>query len=342
VVIKASSRKEVDALIADLRSEHDVARDAAAARLAVIGARAVDRLLAVACDQAVSPASRVSALGALEAIGDSRTVDTLLGLVDGQPDELASGAVRALRSFLGGAEGLRVLDRLTSVAMDRQRSDQVRATALQTLKDLDASTLKPIVDALRRDPSPAIVALTSGDAPPPRIGSRASKSGSSRLLDRAADGAFPPDAADLHRAIAEAGSVVSLSTLHRIIERLRDRERDNGRNRREWMTARGAAHAALASRGSRLALYDLRESLEAALEPLPVEFLTALTAIGDASCLEAVAGAYDRSADGWWKRHLADAFRTIAVRERSTRRHGVVRRIARRWPEAFAELWTVT
>ena len=62
-----------------------------------------------------------------------------------------------------------------------------------------------------------------------------------------------------------------------------------GRRGDEWTTARAAAHVALAQRGSRLALYDLRESLERAA-PLPVEFLTALSLIGDASCLEPIAG----------------------------------------------------
>ena len=57
---------------------------------------------------------------------------------------------------------------------------------------------------------------------------------------------------------------------------------------------RGALHQALAARDSRLALYDLRDSL---LEPdrLPVAFLAALEDIGDATCLETLAAAYDAS-----------------------------------------------
>src|SRR3990167_8946536 len=45
----------------------------------------------------------------------------------------------------------------------------------------------------------------------------------------------------------------------------------------------------LADRGSRLALYDVRETLETVPGPLPVEFLSALTAVGDVSCLEPIA-----------------------------------------------------
>ena len=81
---------------------------------------------------------------------------------------------------------------------------------------------------------------------------------------------------------------------------------------------RGAIHQALAARNSRLALYDLRESLLAA-ERLPVAFLAALDEIGDATCLETLAAAYDessRSGDTWWREHLAQAFRAIVNAKR--------------------------
>ena len=114
-----------------------------------------------------------------------------------------------------------------------------------------------------------------------------------------------------------------------MIERVREREASAPAARRaEWTRVRGRAHAVLAARGSRIALYDLRESLEsmsAAAAPLPVEFLAALSTAGDASCLEAVAAAYARAppsgpasrkgAGGpedhdWWRDRLADAFKT--------------------------------
>ena len=50
VVIKASSHTQIDALIRDLASAREVTRDAAVARLTVIGARAIDRLTRVADD----------------------------------------------------------------------------------------------------------------------------------------------------------------------------------------------------------------------------------------------------------------------------------------------------
>ena len=106
----------------------------------------------------------------------------------------------------------------------------------------------------------------------------------------------------------------------------------------------GAPFAARCTRrwpraGVTLALYDLRDSL---LEPerLPVAFLAALEEIGDATCLEPLAAAYDassRSGDAWWREHVAQAFRAIVHRDGLTRRHAAVKRALARWPEATAD-----
>jgi hypothetical protein len=136
------------------------------------------------------------------------------------------------------------------------------------------------------------------------------------------------------------------------VQRIREREREttDGVRRREWMTARAAAHQVLAARGSTVALYDLRETIERG-EAAPVEMLAALGAIGDRTCLEAIAAAYARAGaqpagDGtsaaagadWWPGHLAAVFRTIAAREKVGERHAVIRRIRARWPAAAMSL----
>jgi hypothetical protein len=97
------------------------------------------------------------------------------------------------------------------------------------------------------------------------------------------------------------------------------------------MRTRGVAHVALARRASRLGIYDLRESIEGASAPLPVEFLTALALAGDASCLEAIAAAHEHAIDSWWRRHLSDAFQAIVAREGLSRRHAVMKKIEKRW-----------
>jgi hypothetical protein len=101
---------------------------------------------------------------------------------------------------------------------------------------------------------------------------------------------------------------------------------------------RASAHVALAERGSRLGVYDLRESLERSRTPLPVEFLTALSLAGDASCLEAIARAHAEAGDTWWRDHLARAFQAIVSRQRLTKRHAALRRVEQRWPGALERL----
>jgi hypothetical protein len=130
-----------------------------------------------------------------------------------------------------------------------------------------------------------------------------------------------------------------LPDLHRLIERIREREALEPESRqREWTAARAAVHVALANRGSRLALYDLRESLQASV-PLPIEFVPALAAVGDASCLEAIAGAHARTKQSAWRNELAGAFQAIVAREKLTRRHAAVKKIAHRSARTLAELW---
>jgi hypothetical protein len=132
----------------------------------------------------------------------------------------------------------------------------------------------------------------------------------------------------------------TLTTLLRIVERVREKEAGESATRREkWTAARAAGHLALARRRSRVGLYDLREWLETARTPLPVDAFAALSLVGDASCLEAIAGRYAAPQDEWSKSRLADLFRAIVRREGVSRRHPVVKRIERKQKPALDELW---
>jgi HEAT repeat protein len=341
VVIKASSHTQVDALIADLQSDRPATREAAITRLTVIGARALERLMALTRDGRAAPASRTAALRTLEAIGDPRSLEVILTAVDAPDEEVAAAAVGAARVFLRTSRGAAATGRLTATALDRRRADVIRAAAIRALSELEPSTLKPLYAALLNDPSPAIAALVarpSARAPRATDGVEIGVGG----LAQAIEGDLPSDPAALRDAVTRTGSAVSLPLLHRLVERIREREAAAPERRADWMRVRGAVHAALANRDSRLALYDLRETLESSTEPLPVEFLAALRQIGDASCLEAIAAAYTRAmgpqeSGDWWRRHLADAFRTIRSRERMTRRHAVMKRIEKRWPAILEE-----
>jgi hypothetical protein len=105
---------------------------------------------------------------------------------------------------------------------------------------------------------------------------------------------------------------------------------------------RGALHLALARRGSTVALYDLREALERAREPLHGDYLEAVALIGDGSMLEPLAVAFveARGMDDadHWRRDLADTFHRVVKREGLTRRHAAVRRLRARFRDEIGEL----
>jgi hypothetical protein len=332
--IRASSGREIDALVADLSADRPVTREAAVARLTVLGARAVDKLTAVLESEVPGPA-RVAALQTLEAIASPRALDPALRAVDDRDPAVALAAVSMVRAFLRSARGADVTDRLAQLAIDAQRQPDVRLAAMHALSDLTSTELRPLWNVLARDSHPAVRARAETAV------SRRPVAPIDPLRDvtAAAEGDLPDDPVALGRAISEAARSIALPVLHHLIERIHEREATEPPGHRlEWTNARAAAHLALATRGSRLALYDIRESLERATAPLPVEFLAALSLVGDAGCLEAVAAAYaksggpNRARTDWWRQHLASAFQTIVKRERLTRRHALMKKILKRWP----------
>ena len=338
--IRASSRPEIDALLADLSAESPVARDAAIARLTVIGTRAVQRLTGIV-RSAASPVARIAALRALEGIASPQALEPVLASLEAKESAVAVAAVSAAAPFLNGARSADVVDRLTRLALDPVCQQDVRLAAIEALSGLKSTTLKPLWKALAQDASPAVRAYAHGASrrrSPPRPDP-------ARDLTVASEGKLSDDAGALRHAIAEAGPSLSLSGLHRLLERIREREASESALRRaEWTQARAAVHVALAQRGSRLALYDLRESLESATAPLPVEFLAALSMVGNVSCLEAIAVAFAKSAGSspshhdWWREHLVRSFHAIAKREGITKRHPAIKKILRRWPMVAKEL----
>jgi len=338
VAIKASSSKLIESLLADLGAGGAATREAAVARLTVIGSRAVERLVALAGSSAPLGA-RTAALRTLEAIGDPRALTPALDILAdaAAPPGVGAAAAGVARVFLRGRRGAAAVDRLTAVVLDRGRAETQRIAALRALRELDPVTIAPVLASLAEDPSAviraeAVTGQTARQAADPVA-----------MVMCAAEQGLPEEAGGaiaLRRALGDAGETVPLPLLLRVIERMREREAAEPAARRdEWTVARAAAHVALASRGSRLALYDLRESLEAAIGPLPVEFLSALSMAGDVSCLEPIAAAHAKARNAWWRDHLAGAFHAIVARERVTRRHKAVKKIEKRLPGTLSALW---
>ncbi len=334
MVIKASSRAQIDSLIGDLGSDRAVTRETAITRLTVIGARALDRLMSLVGNPAAEATARVAALRILEATGNARSLDAVLHALDDPNSIVAAAAAGAARAFLRGPHGAAAVDRLTALALDRQREEATRVAAIRALSDLEPSTVAPLFRALVLDPNTAIAALASHPDD-----TAAKSEGTAAWLATAIEGGLSVNPETLRRSVSSAGNSVSLALLHTLIERLGERERvERPQQRAAWTAARGAAHAALAARGSRVALYDLRETLSTANEPLPVDFLAALREVGDPSCLEAVAAAYSQMKDEWWRGELVVVFRNLAAGAHITRRHAVMKRIAKRWPAILDRL----
>jgi HEAT repeat protein len=341
VAIRASSAKEVDSLIADLSGPDPVAREAAIARLTVIGSRAVERLLRVLRSSTESVA-RVSALRALEGIRDPRSLGQSLEAATDQDAAVAVAAIAVARSFLNDEKGTIVVEQLTKLVLDAQRAESVRLAAIAALKDLEPATVAPLLKALTEDVNPAIrteavrPALKRQAAAPHSTAVPAAEA----LLARASEDGLPDNPDQLREALASATRTPALAALLRIVERVRDREAEEPARRREkWTAVRAAAHLALARRHSRIALYDLREWLDTWKTPLPVDALAALSLIGDASCLEPIANRYRTPQDEWSKLRLADMFRAIVEREGVSRRHPAIKRVERKQKQTLDELW---
>ena len=330
--IKASSSVEVRQLVEALGGPDELRREAAIARLTVIGPRAVDALLQ-AYASTTDRDTRIAILRALESSSDRRTIAIAKeGIVMG--GDLAVAAAAALRGLIDSpheATATEALDLLVTTVLDTSADRVVRMTAFDALHAMPEGVRVRVREALKKDPDSHMKARA--------LDSSSSIAMADALWQDALDGKLPDSPAIFRDAAQTRASTAALSSLQKMIDAVRAREGATSvRRRAEWQAIRGALHQALALRGSRVAVYDLRESLEDASGPLPSSFLAALHVVGDETCLEPLAAAYARAgAESRWKSQVAAAFRAIAGRERITRRRAVAKRIATRWPEAAKE-----
>ncbi len=284
----------IDALIEDLQSDSPVRREAALARLRVLGAPALPRLGTVLRSSAPVRA-RVLALSALEGLADPRAMAMALAQLESPDRDIVIAALNVLRPWVAREGGTRLLETIASIAVDTSCDARVRVAAVDALSDLPDHLVGPV----------------RAQVPPPE------NTGPS-LED-------PASAAEWIRA---HGDRASLSALHDAVVAFRDRERDTALSeRRGWLEARALAHGTLARRGSRLALYDAQETMASARDPLPSGFLEALARRGEAECLESLAAAWSRSKDGQWRSQLSETGLRLMRRLRLTGRHAVVRKI---------------
>jgi hypothetical protein len=234
------------------------------------------------------------------------------------------------------------LDHITAAALDSTRGRRVRLAALRALIALDLDVVAPLRAQLLADPDDEVraAAESAPSIAPERAARPAAPADASPadLVLAAATGTFPAEPEVLRQALARVGDDIAAVDLHRVVQALREMERLSPAGE-AWRAARAAAHQALAVRGSRLAVYDLRETVQALGAATPVGVLSALQAVGDAASLDAVVEAWVASDDHWFRSQLAATFAVIVRREGLTRRHGAVRKLTQRAPDAVDALW---
>jgi hypothetical protein len=301
---------DVPLLIEALRG-HATQREAAIARLTIVGTRAIGGL--VETYRATSDRSlQIAILRVLEASGDARALGVVRHAVAGRGD-LAIAGIAVLRELLGRRQGsieVEALDLLLAITRDPSAERRVRAAAMLALDNAPEDVRKAI-GPFDPDQSP-------DDA----------------LWEDAIAGHLPDAPGSLRDAIPAHAATAPLADLRRLIEAVNAREQQapGEAAAREWLALRGAIHQALALRGSRIALYDLRDTFERAAGALPSSFLGAVQMAGDESCLEPLATAFARTGDERWQHQLAQAFHEIVKRERMTKRHSALRRALARAP----------
>lgn len=334
MAIKPSASAEIRALLEALSSGDEIKREAAIARLAVIGPRAVDRLLA-AYSSGSDIATRIAILRVFEASAEPRAFAVARDALRSGSDVAvaAAGVLRALLESLAEPVSADALDVLVETVVDRSADRRVRLAALDALRDVPPEIHDRIAAALEGD-----VDL----APSVRPGAREQAREADAVWRDALEGRIGTDPHALREAVQTQAESAPLGDVQKLIDLAREREAAAGEREgaARWTALRGALHQTLALRGSTVAVYDLRETLEGTAEPLPPAFISALHAVGDASCLEPIAAAHTRSSDERWRQQLAGAFHAIVKRERLSRRHAVLKRIETRWPDAARELST--
>jgi len=322
---------DIARLTAELSSTDALRRETAVARLAMAGSRAVPHLVAIAADLTASVAARVAAFAALEASPAVKGVVQAAAAASqgaAADDEVAIAAIDCLAHAARGDGGAATaaFDHLAAIALSPAAAVPRRLAALSALDGLPERHVQPVYEALRADPASRVVA---------RVLRR--QAGLVLPLDELVERGLPDDPTLLAAVVREDADGTALTVLRRLVDAIRTRERRLSEDARgPWMAVRGLVHQHLAARGSRIALYDLRETLERHTGPIPVGFLAAAATIGDGACLEPIAHAWTLapSAERWWRDHLMEAFGAIVRREKISRGHARMRSILSRWPAA--------
>lgn len=329
----------ITALVNDVVAGAPIAREAAVARLAIAGARAEG--LVIQAIGAAQPRGQAALLGVIERWTTARALAAGIDCLSSADPTVSAAAVAAVRPHLGSEDpdaAARALDALVTTCLDDTRAEAARLAAIDALADVGGDAVEAVHQRLREDASPRIRRTVVGVAGRAGAAGRVGLAGAAQLEALAADPGRDPLV--VQRLIGEAGAQATLAALHQLVLAVGHLERTTASDaeRAGWTLALGAAHRALAARGSRLARQDLRDALERTPPERLGELVQAAEAIGDAACLAPLAAAWTSAAEGGTRTRLASAFAAIVAREGLTRRHAAVKDVIARWPGAAVEL----
>lgn len=330
MAIRRSSAQQTAVLLADLDGADAIAREAAIARLAIAGARVVDPLLAAL--PRASADGRLAILRVIEMLAEPRTLTVAIAATRAASQAEALAAVAAVRAQLGSRAreaADAALDALTALALDEARPEAVRVATIDALSDLGPEVVASIRAQLAGDGAERVRRAAGLEGPV----ATALEAAAARL--EAAKNGAADDPEVLERLLRDAGGSIALSTLHELVLVFRRHERAAraAAERSRWIAARAAAHAALAQRASRLALFDLRDELSGSADPHP-DIVAAAAVLGDASCLEPLGAALTRARSDDQRAAIVRAGQAVVERDGLTRRHAAVRQMLARTPGA--------
>ncbi len=327
--IVPSRGSEIKALIAALGDRRANRREAALAKLTLLGERSLPHALEAL--RSPSPLVRLGALAMLERVGTNRVLPHALLLL---ADADEGVAVRAAQ--LAGAHADTRAAKALREALRSRRADVPRAAAEALVRLHDqgfVEALEPLLDVLFDEEADDEVRLVALDAvarlPVAESGPLLARlSGtSSRRLSLAAAGL---------RGTERPDDATAIPALHREIERLSTA----GPSRMDpaaTAAAKADVHLALARLDSRIALYDLREMLEARPPRSAGALLHAAGLVGDKSLVPTLArlAADEPGLIG----PCAEAFGAIVRRGALRRTSPSMRRVKAEHQPALARLW---
>jgi hypothetical protein len=360
VPIVPSRSARIQDLLGRLASGGPAERDSAVAGLTLLGARVVEPLRAML--PTASRAARLAALEVLDRIEDHAALGPLLDLVRDEDEPVARRAMeavggrpdpraaRALAAVLAGpapasrrleaaralarlqAAGLvEALDPLAARLLDEREEAGLRVAILDLLRaqepKLAPATLRPLLKRLAASADPRLAARAhpATDAHVPL----------ERLVDELVLPGRSAEAVARATAALTGRGAPAIPALQQALERLGPLGRGGGDA--SSLRARAAIHEALAALDSRVALYDLRETIESGPGAVMPALLRAAGRVGDGSLVPALARAVAK--ERAWLEPCAKALSAIVGREKLRKTSAACKSVRPDDRSAFLLLW---